>query len=160
MFIHSKHKSGHTKFDRERVGQLLSHPIGVEVVEFYMRTIDQGKTRLLTDIALLDVYRFAQLLEILRGKSFVSATPPGDAHQQAIYDYLTQLYLSMISGTSFESQRGQRFPVRVTLRIKFGGHLRMKKGTTLLLRMKKGAISLLVCSKTLCSLVQASLSDG
>ncbi len=70
--------------------QLLSHPIGVEVVEFYMRTIDQGKTRLLTDIALLDVYHFAQLLEILQGKSFVSATPPGDAHQQAIYDYLTQ----------------------------------------------------------------------
>lgn len=79
--------------------QLLSHPIGVEVVEFYMRTIDQGKTRLLTDIALCDVYQFVQLLEILHGKSFVSATPLGDAHQQAIHDYLTQ-FISAYSDLS------------------------------------------------------------
>jgi hypothetical protein len=76
------------------VCHLLDHPIGVEVVEFYLRTVDRGETRLLTDIALHDIYKFAQLMEIVRAKSFVFTAPPGEAQGEAFNDHLTQFIIA------------------------------------------------------------------
>jgi hypothetical protein len=74
--------------------QLLDHPVGVEVVEFYVRAIDHGETRLLADVALHDIYKFAQLIEILPGRSFVFSSPPGDAQQQAFLTHLTNFAIA------------------------------------------------------------------
>jgi hypothetical protein len=74
--------------------QLLSDPTGVEVVLFYLRIVDQGKTRLMTDMALRDIVHFVQLLEILPNESFVSTTPTDESHQQAVHDHLTQFILA------------------------------------------------------------------
>ena len=46
----------------------------------------------------------------------------------------------MILGANFESERGPEIPLTVSLLIKFGGHVTMKKGTTWFLITKKGLI--------------------
>jgi hypothetical protein len=74
--------------------QLLDHPIGVEVVEFYVRAIDHGETRLLADVALHDIYKFVRLIELLPGRSFVFSTPAGDAQQQAFLTHLVNFAIA------------------------------------------------------------------
>ncbi len=44
----------------------------------------------------------------------------------------------MISGTNFESEWGQLFPIRLTMIIRFGGHLTMKKRNQLAFANEKG----------------------
>src|SRR5260370_21459855 len=45
----------------------------------------------------------------------------------------------MISGTNFESEWGQLFPIRLTMIIRFGGHLTMKKRNQLAFANEKGS---------------------
>ena len=57
-----------------------------------------------------------------------------DWHQQE-----RRVCLSMISGTNFESEWGQLFPIRLTMISRFGGHLTMKKGNQLAFANEKGS---------------------
>src|SRR6266566_9163124 len=72
---------------------------------------------------------------------------PLEAHEKLMEAFLQrkemvrsrQVCLSMISGTNFESEWGQLFPVRLTMIIRFGGHLTRKKGNQLACADEKGS---------------------
>ncbi len=49
---------------------------------------------------------------------------------QMIFSYRTGVYLSMIFGANFSSESGPEIPVNVSLIIRFGGHVTIKKGPT------------------------------
>lgn len=56
-----------------------------------------------------------------------------------MHNHLLCLYLSMISGTNFESESGQLFLVRLAKIVKFGSHMTTKKGNELTCANEKGS---------------------
>lgn len=69
---------------------LVEKPLGFEAVEFYLRTLDRGETRLLTDIALHDIRCFVRLIDMLNVKSSVFQHLSDHEKQRALLSHLEQ----------------------------------------------------------------------
>jgi len=70
--------------------ELLNNPVGLETVDFYLRVIDRGETRLLTDVGLHDIRFFVELINTLDLKSSVLTSSSGEEQQNALTSHLEQ----------------------------------------------------------------------
>lgn len=73
---------------------LLTNPLAVEAVEFYLNTIDRGETGVLTEIARLNFNCFLQLTNYLELKSSIVQDVSEEQRQQALINRFEQYALS------------------------------------------------------------------
>jgi hypothetical protein len=79
-----------TKDVARTICDLLTSPVGFETVDFYLRVIDRGETRLLTDVGLYNIHLFAELLGAVKLKSSVLTSSSGEEQQDALISHLEQ----------------------------------------------------------------------
>jgi len=72
------------------VCELLNNPMGLETVDFYLRVIDRGETRLLTDVGLYNIHLFVELLGAVKLKSSVLTSSSDEEQQKALISHLEQ----------------------------------------------------------------------
>lgn len=103
-----------TKDVARMICELLNNPIGFETIDFYLRVIDRGETRLLTDIGLHDIHFFVGLIDALKLKSSVLTFSSGEEQQNAITSHLEQYVVaySDLSRRYFLEQSEKIVPYR------------------------------------------------
>ena len=77
-----------------RICDSLVNPLGIEAVEFYLTTIDRGETGLLTELALIDLEKFVQIVTNLDLKSLIVQDVPIEQRQGALQSRLYQYAVS------------------------------------------------------------------
>jgi hypothetical protein len=70
------------------ISGLLSNPLGVEAIEFYLKTIDRGESDLLTEFGLRDFNGFVQIISNLDIDSSISEDVPEDQQQESLFKRL------------------------------------------------------------------------
>lgn len=79
-----------TKDVARTICDLLTNSVGFETVDFYLRVIDCGETRLLTDVGLYDMHFFVELIGAIKLKSSVLTSSSDEEQQNALISHLEQ----------------------------------------------------------------------
>ena len=83
-----------TKDVARMICELLNNPVGFETVDYYLRIIDRGETRLLTDVGLHDICLFVELINALNLKSTVLTSSSDKEQHNALISHIEQFVIA------------------------------------------------------------------